>query len=297
VAFTSYTSATNVWTLPLDANRGVVTGAISQLTEGAGPYGRATVANGDVIAYRSGSPKFLVLVRNLKTGETIETGIAGSAYGSAISPDGARVAFEAGGGVSVRAVAGGPTRSLCADCQVGEWTNDSRAVAAAIQSRSGRIVLVDADSGASRDLVVSAKNRLNRPHFSPDNRYLAFRAHFSEDQHLKIVRLQGTDPIVEARWIAVGSAERDLRPAGWSPDGRLLYLLSARDGYRCLYAQRIDPESGRPEGEATAVHHFHATRWLTSVETSASTGPSSAIMPGAFLFDQTVVSSNIWIMR
>ena len=298
VAFTSYTSATHVWALPIDANRGVATGPITQITEGAGPYGRATVARGDVIAYRAGGPRFPVLVRNLKTGQTIETGIAGSAYGSVISPDGSRIAFEVDGGVSVQAVRGGASRSLCSNCQVGEWTNDSRSVAVATtQSRSGRITLIDAESGASRDLVVSSKNPLNRPHFSPDNRYLAFRAHFSEDQHLKIVRLQGSDPIVEAKWIAVGSGERDLRPAGWSPDGRVLYLLSARDGYRCLYAQRIDPDTGRPEGDAAAVHHFHATRWLTGNETSASTGPSSAIMPGAFLFDQTVLSSNIWTMR
>ena len=29
--------------------------------------------------------------------------------------------------------------------------------------------------------------------------------------------------------------------AGWSPDGNLLYFSSDRDGYKCLWAQRLDP--------------------------------------------------------
>jgi hypothetical protein len=53
------------------------------------------------------------------------------------------------------------------------------------------------------------------------------------------------------------------RSAGLSQDGRLLYLLHEHDGFRCLYARRLDPVNGHPMGEPFLVHHFHdaSRRW------------------------------------
>jgi hypothetical protein len=44
----------------------------------------------------------------------------------------------------------------------------------------------------------------------------------------------------------------------WSPDGALLYFLSERDGFRCLWAQRLEPTAKTPFGPAVPVHHFHS---------------------------------------
>lgn len=43
----------------------------------------------------------------------------------------------------------------------------------------------------------------------------------------------------------------------FSNDGRLVYFLSDRDRYVCLWAMPIDPVKGTPRGEPRAVHHFH----------------------------------------
>lgn len=298
-AFASYSSSANIWMLPIDADRGVATGPLQQVTEGTGPYLRATIAAGArKIAYNALTAAPTVVVRDLTTGQATDTGVSGSLYGSVISPDATRLAFESDGGVSVVAIRGGTPTRLCADCQVGEFTRDGRALVVSIGAgTSGRLVQIDTGSGVRRDLVVSDARVVNRPHFSPDNRLLAFRAGLGEDNQVKVVKLGGDVPHGHSEWIPIGDGERDLRPCGWSPNGRVLYLLSARDGYRCLYAQPIDPETGRPLGAATVVHHFHSTRWLTGRETSASTGPSNAIMAGAFVFDQTIVSSNIWLLK
>jgi hypothetical protein len=72
--------------------------------------------------------------------------------------------------------------------------------------------------------------------------------------------------------------------------------LSGRDGYRCLYAEPVDPATGEPRGPSFAIWHAHDNGWLTERETSVSTGPSSAVTPTLFVFDRTVVSSDIWLM-
>jgi hypothetical protein len=61
------------------------------------------------------------------------------------------------------------------------------------------------------------------------------------------------------------------------PDGRLLYLLPVRDGFRFLYAVRLDPETGRRSGEPLLVHHFPeaSRRWR-------STGFGNAVVTGMF---------------
>ncbi len=46
----------------------------------------------------------------------------------------------------------------------------------------------------------------------------------------------------------------------FSPDGRTLYFQSQHDGMRCVWAQRLDPATKKPIGDAFAVRHFHSAR-------------------------------------
>jgi hypothetical protein len=54
--------------------------------------------------------------------------------------------------------------------------------------------------------------------------------------------------------------------AGWSADGRLVYFVSGRDGFACIWAQRLDPFTKKTEGEPFPVYHAHASgRSLSNV--------------------------------
>jgi hypothetical protein len=44
----------------------------------------------------------------------------------------------------------------------------------------------------------------------------------------------------------------------WSPNGKLVYFISNRDGLRCVWVRRF--VDGRAAGEPFAVHHFHDAR-------------------------------------
>jgi eukaryotic-like serine/threonine-protein kinase len=84
---------------------------------------------------------------------------------------------------------------------------------------------------------------LSRPHLSPDNRLLAFRASNPTTggrDAVYVAQLPADRAVAQNEWVLVTPGELDVRPCGWSPDGGLLYLLSSRDGTRCLYAQRVD---------------------------------------------------------
>ena len=108
-----------------------------------------------------------------------------------------------------------------------------------------------------------------------------------------IAPLRSGTPTGESDWVSVlttaeGSGER---ACGWSPNGRLLYLLLERDGFRDLYAQQVDTTHGTPVGEPFVVQHLHdpRRRW-------GSTPFGTAIVSRAFVFNQNELTGSIWLL-
>ena len=79
----------------------------------------------------------------------------------------------------------------------------------------------------------------------------------------------------------------------WSPDGRLVYYISDDDSFRCLYARRFDPASGRVAGPAWAVHHFHKARYSMNSVAHARQELSIARDRAVFTLEET--SSAVWL--
>jgi len=64
-------------------------------------------------------------------------------------------------------------------------------------------------------------------------------------------------PPAAAEWVEVLRSLETAPNARWSEDSNLLYFSSERDGYNCLWGQRLDHSSKHPQGELFAVQHFH----------------------------------------
>jgi hypothetical protein len=93
--------------------------------------------------------------------------------------------------------------------------------------------------------------------FSPDNRWVSFTARIQPNRgRIVIAPVDGPKPVPESAWITIAEAG-PADWANWSPDGKTLYFTSPRDGYNCLWGQRIDASSRRPLGEAFPVQHLH----------------------------------------
>jgi hypothetical protein len=115
---------------------------------------------------------------------------------------------------------------------------------------------------------------------------------------IMLAPLTREQPVPSGAWIELVAPETDARPAGWSPDGALLFFVSGRDGVRCFYAQRVDRTSGARMGEPFVVRHFHGPRNVYRVGLNVlSTGPANAIAGGFFFYDISDLSANIWTMR
>src|SRR5262249_18320081 len=63
---------------------------------------------------------------------------------------------------------------------------------------------------------------------------------------------------VDCEWIAITDGAADDKPR-WSPDGATLYFLSKRDGFRCIWAQRVDARK-HPAGQPIPIFHAHEAR-------------------------------------
>ena len=232
----------------------------------------------------SGRPTFLARVRSERQLSPI------------LSPDGSRVAYSMAGRPGedygsatgyVIETAGGLARKVCGPCSPSGFLSDSQRLLSV--DEGGRAIrLVDMSSGASRELVVPAQGRVQRPHASPDDRLLAFGNRRGLELETYVARIPENGPAPVESWQMVQEPTTSGRPCGWSPDGRTLYLLLDADGFRCLWAQRVDP-GGRLLGTPQPVRHFHHFHGG-----SFGTGLGDAITRDGFMYERGVDRGNIW---
>ena len=125
-------------------------------------------------------------------------------------------------------------------------------------------------SGQKHMILQRAGYAIYRARFSRDGRWIAFHARNTPGRSaLYVAPFHGTVPIREQEWIAVtDGASYDIGPS-WSPDGTVLYFISERDGFRCLWAQRLDNQTKHAAGAPVSIAHFHAaTRSMMHLTTN-----------------------------
>ena len=283
--------------LPLDPNTGRTRGTVVReaATAGGDVNGRNSLDDaGRLLVYpRTRSNESEIWVKDLATGQERHLATTPpSQLNPIVSHRGTRIAYTASDrGVNngyVIPLEGGTARKVCGGCTLYGWLSDDRRILT-LHATGVRVRLVDVDTGASVDVLNDPA--VGRVDVSPDDRWLAF----TSLGRLWNTRFTPGSPIAEADRIPVltgrpfeGSAER---ACGWSPDSRLLYLLLERDGFRDLYAQRIDPAQGTPAGEPFLVQHLHdpQRQW-------GSTPYGTAIVSNSFVFNQTETSGSIWLI-
>ena len=112
-----------------------------------------------------------------------------------------------------------------------------------------------------------------------------------ERRALYIAPLQDAAP-PESEWHAITSGEFSDDKPRFSPDGNLLYFTSNRDGFVCLWAQRLDPAK-KPIGLAFALHHLHSAR-LSMLNLSLAALDIS-VAHDKIVFNLSELTGNIWL--
>jgi len=315
VVFASQSRHHLILGLPIDADAGRPLDEVRVLRSDVADVVRATItSDGTRLAFpRYDATSGSVWVRDLRSGRERQLAATRrTPLNPIVSPDGTWVAYtlsdaDQGGNSGVGAgfvlpVEGGSPRKICDDCEIYQWLRSNKAIVA-LRRASGSIVVIDVDTlaevpilspsgegfAATLETLRPVGGPFSRPLVSSDERFISFIT----ERQTYVASFSTSSRISRNDWQPILPMTRPgERTCGWSPDGRLLYFLLERDGFRCLYAARIDPRTGRASGEVFAVAHFHnaSREW-------GSTGYSSAVAKGVFVFNQVEFSGNIWMLK
>jgi Tol biopolymer transport system component len=218
-------------------------------------------------------------------------------FAVSISPDGSRVVYAVNDGarmpVYMVPAEGGAAERICSDCGYNlSWSPDGGTLFYVIRV-SGRIASLDLKSRRSTVVAQHEQYRLYQPQLSPDGRWLAFEALSSANCRIYVTPFQPGEPVPESQWVSMTDNPVWDRKPRWSPDGRLLYFLSERDGFRCLWARPFVAASRSPSGPVFAVYHSHLAR-LSMLNLNLS-ALETAVVPGRFVFNMADRAGNIWM--
>ena len=297
VVFQVSTSYEGIFALALDSETGKSVDRIDRLATGweFGVHRGSVSQDGRVLAYPRHRPNGSELwFKDLPSGDAHHLVTTPSTQLNPItSDDGSQVAYtvtENDRNVGyVVATTGGAVRKFCDDCTPHVWLSDSRRLIVEFRGTHPALRVLDTVSLAPEDLFDTNK-AVQRVFVTADNRWIAIGGdsvawllplkpgHVATPENARTVELPRSDVI-------------NSRVAGWSSDGKRLYSLLGVDGFRCLYAQRVDPTGAAAPGTPFIVQHFHdpQTAW-------GSTPMGNAITRRGFIFDQVETSASIWIL-
>jgi Tol biopolymer transport system component/predicted Ser/Thr protein kinase len=303
VVFASETRFTNLYSLPLDVNRGVPIGPLKQHSRNLGENSvRSVSADGNravFLARRPADSPTQIYVRDLAAGEehAITSGAAEKVQPE-ITPDGKLIAWRVNSikatEIFVTPFGGGVATKLCDGCQ-GQivWSADA-AFGLFLQPAPNRgIGIVEASTGhQSRYLGDLPGMQLRARSISRDNRWLAFSGGpNSADYHIYVAPFSPQRPPPRSEWVDVANSADVFPYPRWSPDGNLLYFASSRDSNVCLWAQRLNPRTKRPEGPLFAVQHFHKP--IEEMDSPSLSNPL-ALGSDAAILSITERTSGLW---
>jgi Tol biopolymer transport system component len=288
LAFASLSENPSIWSLPIEPNAGKVRGEVKRvIQDSAANFHPALSPDGNKMAWvsaRSGSQE--IWMRDLLTGEDFAlTASWSDKYLPLFSHDGSRLSFSSYDdkkwNVYVMPASGGTPQRVCEDCgEATDWSSDGKRI---IGNRlEGQSWVLDVASRRKTDLLAT-RQWAGPGTFSPDNRWVSFSATDS----VYVAPFQGENPIKESAWIPILDAA--VADGVWSPDGRLHYAVSHRDGFNCIWARRVDAVTKRPVGPPVAVFHSHNARFLLSGISWLAIGHDK------LLFDMGESTGNIWM--
>jgi Tol biopolymer transport system component/DNA-binding winged helix-turn-helix (wHTH) protein len=292
----------NLWVLPIDGNQARATGEIRRVTEGVVldthpsicPDGSQVVFN----STRPGSGKAGIWIRHLESGrETLIAEGDAEPFHPQLSHDCNTVAYTQNDGDYIVPATGGPSTRICADCSmIWDWSRDQRRMLLSKRDRLHSISEFDLPTKKDRILLNSKDEFLYQARFSPDETWVAFLRGGGEGRGGKggvwVAQLRDSSPAIENDWFPITSGDGTADKPRWSADGTIIYHTSDRDGFWCLWGQRVHPTTRRPVGPAFPLYHFHSAR--LSIANVARGGQEISVGNDMILLNLAEMTGNIW---
>jgi Tol biopolymer transport system component/tRNA A-37 threonylcarbamoyl transferase component Bud32 len=301
---------THIWALPVRADEGKVTGEIERLTSSVVENQYASIStDGSTLVFSSDRQRNQdIILKDLRTGvETTLTSTDVNEFSPFLSVDKAKVLYyvfrpdrKPSFSFWVVNATGGVPRQVCADCDgpLYGWSRDAAKVIwnDRTPNQRSRIWVRDIESGRNDVLVEHQRYPVTFPRISPDDNWMLFQTVITQTQRqIFVAPVHRWQAAPESTWIPITNGRTPDRQAVWASGGRLLYFLSERDGFRCFWAQRVDPSTKRPIGEPFAVHHLHEAR--RGFEPGRFTGIQLSVGRDMLVFPNQERTGNIWLAK
>jgi eukaryotic-like serine/threonine-protein kinase len=305
VAFADVILNYDIWSIPVDADRGSTRGPGSRITEMASvEWASSLTSDATGMAFISRKVgDWWVRFRDLSSGRDRTLVMNDRGLTNArVSGDGSRVVYsDAGGDLLALPVRTGAVERLCEHCgTVMGLSHDGRRVLYE-PLESEDLTMYDSQSGKHVTLAVrpEARTVLSGGQFSQDGKWVAFHAIGNEPVTARVwispVRTDG--PVSQNEWIAVTDGESVERDPAWAPGGGLLYYLSERDGFRCVWGRKLNAATKQIAGEPFPVAHFHSAR--RSLARVGNQGYLTGLSVGAGRMVLSIgeLTGNIWLQE
>jgi eukaryotic-like serine/threonine-protein kinase len=286
LAYDLSASSVSIYQISMD-DRGQKLGPTLQLPlpEGAINRSPSVSRDGRWMAYDASIPgkADTVLLRDLRAGSDHlldDKGRQTTENDTSISPDGSTVVFQRDdksdrfpedpqspmpNGFMV-AAAGGEPEQICERCAPRGFSSDGSVLLLQKYDLNDpdrdRIVALDLRTKTERDFLSDPDKPLFHAFLSWDDRWVVFKKLQSlvlmlSPAQILIAPVRHGAAGGEAEWIALTDGRYSDDKPQFSADGNTVYFTSTRDGYLCIWAQRLDPVTKRPVGPPFAFEHFH----------------------------------------
>jgi Tol biopolymer transport system component len=303
-----------VWSLPADPDHAKVPGAMERITDGFAELvpsissdgrklgfitvRRKTHTGGGLNGFPEEATKLQARIKDLQTRkESVISNAQDMQWHPQISRDGSTVAYTVGkpGIIYAAPVNGGPARVIVGGKNFLAWDWSLGNKQLLFNAADQRVYSLDLLSGSKKLFLSKPGFAMYQAKFSPDDQTIAAVGCAEGQCRIFVIPLENDTPVPSDRWITIDHPSQwDDKPR-WSPNGDLIYFISERDGYLCLWAQRVHSRTKRPIGTPFSVYHFHNAR--LSIENVGPTMMEIGVAKDKIIMGLGEVTGNIWSLQ
>ncbi len=325
-------SSGSIFIIPTN-NQGTQTGPIDQLHVSGGFDDRSPAVSHDgrwmVYDSSDDSRTNSIFLRDMTTGteRLIDDRGRDAGWGgdTAISDDGAEIMFgrDCKYGVWSRPTGGRPVpcgfltkrtggdlRQVCESCAARGFVSSGSIVliqkyglsSEGVFTGRASIDAINLKTGSETSFLNSKIGSVYTPFLSWDNRWIVFdkqpspRSLLSKAQ-IFIAPVRDGVAADEDHWIPITDGRFSDGNAQFSPDGNKIYFTSTRDGYLCIWSQRLDPLTKLPIGPPIAFEHFHNSMGHIAASSVNPAPAALAVTRNKVVISLPQQTSDIWLLK
>jgi eukaryotic-like serine/threonine-protein kinase len=192
---------------------------------------------------------------------------------------------------------GGLAEKVCDACgRLDDVTPDERWVLYHRSGQRSQGYVLDRQTRRSAEILTDPAVDFYQIHFSADGQWIVFLVKTtSRESQIYAAPFRGLEPIPRSSWVTLTAGTTSDDKPRLSEDRSRLYFVADRDGFLCIYEQRLDPATMKPVGMPQPVQHFHNAR--RSMSAVGRPLLEISVAGNKLIYNLQEVSGEIWLAR